>query len=599
VTEAAAPTTSPVQSLVADARRAGFPSDRVLASVARRVASWSCPDVDLSRGGPLLDSTVEPLDELTISLPEELLVPELLGDLLEMLQEREARRRRGAFFTPHTSAATVVELVTDGWTWPERPRVCDPACGGGAFLLAAARVLISAGHSPGEIVGELLWGVDADPLAVATTRAALSLWCATHDAPGDVPHVVVGDTLVGGPDAWPERAEPFDLVVGNPPFQSQLATRTARTRSRASEMRTRFGPISRGYADSSALFLIAALRMTATEGRCALILPESFLAARDAAPARDEAVERGGLVGLWLPQVPLFDASVRVCVPVFEIGRDEGAGVRRWRGPAATEMAGTAVLDGPDGWSGLAADLLGVPTVDVDPGAERLGSIATATAGFRDQFYGLRPFVREREPGEDRVVRLITSGAIDLVNDLTGRRAVTFARASFREPVVEIDRLRSEDPALGRWADRVLVPKVIVATQTRVIEVVVDEEGTSWPSVPVLAVTAEPERLWEVAAMLASPLATALAMRRHTGAALATDALKLSARQALDLPLPGDRRRWADGSEHLRRARAAASCGDGEKWRRHLEEFGDSMCAAYGASSDVLAWWVSRLPAFR
>ena len=226
-------------------------------------------------------------------------------------------------------------------------------------------------------------------------------------------------------------------------------------------------------------------------------------------------LERGALVGLWLPRTPLFSASVRVCVPVVEIGGSTDV-VQRWRGPSA-ELASVAHV--PDGemdagkWADLAADLLGVPDVDVREG-QPLGVVATATAGFRDQFYGLRPFVRERADGDDAApVRLVTSGSIDLVNDLSARRRITFAGTSWTDPVVDVERMRHDDPALARWAERVLVPKVVLATQTRVVEVLVDETGSIWPSVPVVAVVAEPEELWRVAAALASPPVCALALR--------------------------------------------------------------------------------------
>ena len=51
---------------------------------------------------------------------------------------------------------------------------------------------------------------------------------------------------------------------------------------------------------------------------------------------------------------------------------------------------------------------------------------------------------------------------------------MTFARRRFLRPTVELDRL---SPPMRRWADRLLVPKVLVANQTRVIEAVVDDAG--------------------------------------------------------------------------------------------------------------------------
>src|SRR5690606_20835887 len=120
-----------------------------------------------------------------------------------------------------------------------RAVVVDPACGGGALLLAAGRRLVAVGASPAVVARELLWGADLDPLAVAVTETAIALWSGgTPPAPG---HVVVGDTLRRGRDVWPDMpGQGFDAVVGNPPFQGQLARKTARQPGDP-ELRARFG----------------------------------------------------------------------------------------------------------------------------------------------------------------------------------------------------------------------------------------------------------------------------------------------------------------------------------------------------------------------
>jgi hypothetical protein len=99
----------------------------------------------------------------------------------------------------------------------------------------------------------------------------------------------------------------------------------------------------------------------------------------------------------------------------------------------------------------------------------------------------------------------------------------------------------------------------------------------------VIAVHARPELLWRVAAVLTAPAVSAWAMHRHAGAALTPNAIKLSARQVLDIPLPIDDDAWQQGADAL-----AAG---------HVLEAGEAMSEAYDTGDDVLAWWRNRLPA--
>ena len=106
---------------------------------------------------------------------------------------------------------------------------------------------------------------------------------------------------------------------------------------------------------------------------------------------------------------------------------------------------------------------------------------------------------------------------------------------------------------MARWVDDRLVPKVVVATQSRVVEAAVDRRRQMGAvHAGDLGDRAPAERLDHVAAVLLGPPATAWALGRFTGAALATGAVKLAARQVLDdtaaRPGPGvGRRRPAGG----------------------------------------------------
>ena len=454
---------------------------------------------------------------------------------------------------------------------PTAVTVCDPAAGGGAFLLAAARALAARGVPRRTIVEELLFGIDIDPLAVAVCEAALVLWSLEQgDDPG-LPggHLACGDALTLG---WTG----FDAVVGNPPFLNQLGRATARATPDRARLRHRFGDAAAGYADTATVFLVAACSMVRPGGRVALVQPESLLSARDAGPARGAIARAGALRALWHSRQPVFAAGVRVCAPVIEVGGTAGP-VRRFDGPHFTP--GSPVDADPAAlrtWAPLIARSAGVPDTPLRTSGT-LGDECNATADFRDQYYGLVPFVSDDGAG----VPLITSGLIDPGVSRWGTVPTRFAKRQWQHPRVDVAALRAASPAMGRWVDARLVPKILVATQTRVIEAVVDEDGQWLPCTPVITVTGE--RPWHAAAVLLAPPVSAWALRTFGGAALSADAIKLSASQVLAAPTPADRAAWDEAAARLRGGAPP-------------EAVAATMCDAYGCPAEMWEWWRTRLP---
>jgi hypothetical protein len=90
---------------------------------------------------------------------------------------------------------------------------------------------------------------------------------------------------------------------------------------------------------------------------------------------------------------------------------------------------------------------------------------------------------------------------------------------------------------------------------------------------------------------------TAWCVERSLGTGLSADAVRLSAKLLLEVPLPADRRAWTRATKALR---VAAGASDSH---RALFDYGRLSCEAYRvAESDVdalLAWWSHRLPRVR
>jgi hypothetical protein len=138
---------------------------------------------------------------------------------------------------------------------------------------------------------------------------------------------------------------------------------------------------------------------------------------------------------------------------------------------------------------------------------------------------------------------------------------------------------------MGRWADRLLVPKVLVGNQTRVIEAVADGAGHWLPAVPVITVRPDAVAdVWTAAAVLTSPVATAWAWRRAAGTGLSARTLRLGPRWLADLPWP---------AAPLEPAVEALRDGD-------VEACGAAVDDAFGLGGDdgagLFEWWRAQLP---
>lgn len=585
--------------------------------------------------GEVPESLKDTLDTVTAHA-----APDALGAIYEGRLSSAHRKAKGVVFTPRAVADGLVAAATDdipadrlcGW------RVLDPACGGGAFLLAAARRLAALDVPIDEIIAERLWGIDIDPGAAAVTEASLALWAALstrHVRRSVSRHLLVSDALLD-PDPFPGLpGDGFDLVVGNPPFLGQLSDATRHDAERREALQDRWGGLVRSYTDPAVLFLAAGREMLAPGGRMALVQPMSVLGARDAAPSRRAALADARLHGLWLAPEPVFGTSVRTCAPVIAAAEtrtgvgllgaarnllgfaddaaDERApdreaedlDVRRWAGPdvrpiesaaprtyepaAPAARPATGGVDDGEGWASLALDVLGVPTVTFEPrsrGPEVVGDLATATAGFRDQFYGLVPFVREApaHASPREYAPLITSGLIDPGVHSWGHRPTRFAGTRWSRPVVDLGPLRENDPGLAQWVEARRRPKVLLATQTKVLEAVPDPLGVMVPSVPVVSIEPfHPGDVPGLAAALASPPLTSWAFELTAGTALSADAIKLAASQVLAAPLPADDAAWAEAAKLLTPAT--------------LEEFAVVATEAYGLARDhpVVGWWLDRV----
>lgn len=513
------------------------------------------------------------------------------------------RKEQGSHYTPPALVAWILDRAMEARAAPAR--ALDPACGAGNFLVAVAERLVARGVSSAEVLRGHIFGIDIDAAAIELCRARL-LALLSPDTPAAErarvedalrAHVVVGDALDRS-IAEVTGVQAFDLVVGNPPFLNQLEVATTASRERAERIRARSQGTVGGYADLAAAFLSEACRHASPGGVVGFVMPQSFLAAADAGAMRAWVAANMRVGGLWTADELLFeDAGVRVCAVIASNG-PAGCAVDLAFGPSFSAIPSIEPHRlGSAPWSPAFASARGVPQIAVSD-RPTLASVASATADFRDQFYGLKGAIVDRADADDALFpRLVSTRHVDLAHCAWGHRPV---RVLFeRHAAPRADRAMLErDAKMAAWMRARLVPKVLVATQTKVMEAVVDEEGAWLPVVPLLSVTLRadaPIDLWMLGAALASPVATVEAARISYGAALGAEAIKLSAKQLLALPLPIDHEAWR---ESARLFREASSTRAAQSRAEALRAFAGASCRAHGldagASTRVLAFWSTR-----
>lgn len=534
--------------------------------------------------------------------------PWLVGIVHERAVDRAERRARGAWYTPRPVVEGLVGLAIDG---PQDrqippPLIVDPTCGGGAFLLAALDRLCDFGLPPSDAVHRVA-GMDLANDAVNAAQWSVRLWLLAGGAdPGSVDDVdlVCGDVLTNVPERW---CRPGVVVVGNPPFATPLKAGSIppaaeRLRSERSDL---LGP----YADLASIHLLHAVEWAGPGSVIALVQPQSVLAGRDTAGLRRHLGELGGVTAMWAAREAVFDAGVRACAPILLLDRprdrssDRATEVStiRLASGSDVEHRGTATIEAATSgeWTDLAAEALGGPTVPaMEPAAGRLGDLATASAGFRDEHYGLVGACREADADPPTAVatnggtgRVVTVGSIDPLVTSWGRAPIRFGGTDWERPVVDRAEL---DAKVGAWFDRRLGPKVLLATQSKVLEPVVDWAGDLVPATPVVSVEPDRADLARVAAVLLAPPVVAWAWRRWLGTALTVDTIKLAARQVAEIPLPADRAAWNDAAALIDDTQSDDPSIDPVRaWDLALD-VAVLMNRAYGASEDVVGWWNDR-----
>ena len=209
----------------------------------------------------------------------------------EYLGEKERQQSHGVVYTPDYIINYLIHHAL-GYGWKnsqQLPKICDPACGVGGFLIRAADILHQQYKlSLHQVFAESLVGIDVDPWAIEHARIVLELYLLQNRVRlSEIEiNLIEADalltpvpTLLGMANA----ASGFDIVVTNPPYVKlqnlELDYRTA--------LMAEFPRYTNGTFSLSLLFLIRCHALLAAQGCSAMITQNNLFTSLAGREVRD------------------------------------------------------------------------------------------------------------------------------------------------------------------------------------------------------------------------------------------------------------------------------------------------------------------------
>lgn len=368
------------------------------------------------------------------------------------------RKTDGVFYTPDHIVRSIVDYTLGAYLRDHEAalshrdylaflrsiRVLDPACGAGAFLLHVFDVLLAehqragAELNPRRILRENIYGVDLNAESVQLTRQVLGLRSGIGAAPPSELDGTIkcGNSLIDEAFRWPEQypgvmaAGGFDVIVGNPPY---VNARTMRQTDKG-YLRAHY-PQLRGAFDLYVAFLLRGQQLLKEHGRYGWIVPNKFLVADYARPAREFLARTSRTTVIDISTQGVFS---RVGVyPVILLGQ-----------PGQASPSATRTISRPARH----------PTL-----AERGFRINAGTTGFAA--HAIKGLLNE----DNRGIPFAVSGSVDRYALDTS--SVRYMKNTYAHPHVELDSPAVAASKYRFWQ----APKIVIAGLTKRIEAVYAE----------------------------------------------------------------------------------------------------------------------------
>jgi hypothetical protein len=449
------------------------------------------------------DRTCRTIVEAIQKQPERLAT---LADVYGQAPSGQFSKVGGIYYTPWPLVERMVQQTVGQRAIAAPMRIIDPACGCGAFLLMAGRLLwarqrAARPRADGQWLVEQLHGVDVDAAAVAIARLMLWLEWADPTAPADA--IALGQSLTTAIRVGNAVLEPnwgqwfpaadsvggFDGVIGNPPYLD-AETMTRYHPQWRQHCATHYATAT-GNWDVFCVFVEQAIALARVGGWVSLVVPNTLLSANYASAVRS-LLGQHRLQWIWdYAQAKAFPAAA-VYPVVFLVEKDgtgdqeplqlvpyqvmrsltpSSAGDRQewqlWTGRQNAEWCVVQSLAHAQLWQ------------RIEQQSHPLEAIATVRgAATVSEAYVLADLLQEgpinAELGALDGVAVINSGIIDRYRVQWGKKPLRYLGQVYQRPYVPGDRLDMLSQSRYR---QTLSPKLMVAGLTRRLEVAIDGQG--------------------------------------------------------------------------------------------------------------------------
>jgi hypothetical protein len=187
---------------------------------------------------------------------------ELISNIYEEFLDKEHAKKQGAVYTPPYLVDLLIDECMPIHDPQDQFKVIDPACGSGVFLVAAYKRMITwwrqqhNWQQPGKedlpalkrLLSDSIFGVDKEGSAVQLAMFSLTLALCDQLSPKEIWEELKFDNLQNEnlfhEDFFDlllkeKLHRDFDLVIGNPPFVSELTESAKQVEAKAKTMRPR------------------------------------------------------------------------------------------------------------------------------------------------------------------------------------------------------------------------------------------------------------------------------------------------------------------------------------------------------------------------